>query len=78
MSARWISVSTSSPCSGWHATPIEPPTCSVVASTANGSRSRVQQALRDGRGLHGVGDAVEQDPELVAAQPRDRVAGAQA
>ncbi len=40
MSARWISVSTSSPCAGWQATPIEPPIWSVVPSTSNGSRRR--------------------------------------
>ena len=49
---------------------------SVVASTGT-ARAGAPAGLGDDARLRGAGDAVEHDAELVAAEPRDRVARAQ-
>ena len=47
----------------------------LVAADLDRSRHRCEQPLGDGGGLGRLGNAREQDRELVAAEPRDGVAG---
>ena len=47
-------------------------------STVGRRRHRVEQLAGDQRGVLGLGEVLDQDRELVAAQPRDRVGLAQA
>ena len=57
--------------------PVLAPTRSVAVESLNGSLNAMLDALGDAGGALVVA-AVEQDRELVAAQPRGQVAGAQA
>ena len=59
------------------AMPIEAATTSSRPSSWNGVAAASQHALGDHGRLAGVADVVEQDGELVAAEPGDGVAGAQ-
>ena len=59
------------------AMPIEAATTNSRPSRWNGVRQRLLDALGDHGRLAGVADVVEQERELVAAEPRDGVAGAQ-
>jgi hypothetical protein len=77
MSARCISVSTSSPCSGKQAMPSDAPTSSSAPSTRNGRSSACRIFWPTSAPASASGAVGQQDRELVAAQPRDGVARAQ-
>ena len=67
------------PAAAWpRAMPIDALTNQSRPLSGNGARELAADPLRDAVRLVGVADRVEHEPELVATEPRDRVARAQA
>ena len=75
-SARWTSVCTSVPCSGQWAIPMLASSTADDAVERERARERVLQAAGELGGHPAVGQPAQEHGELVAAEPRERVAAA--